>query len=60
MKNASGQLDLWKLDRTLTALRVAMECGEPAKMRELGDAALRLIASVRQFTGANRFSTASR
>lgn len=60
MKNACGQLDLWKLDRTLTALPEATERGELAKMQELGATALRLIASVRQFTGANRFSTASR
>jgi hypothetical protein len=60
LKNAAGQLGLWKLDRTLGALREAMERGEHEKARDLEVSALRLIAAARQFTGANRFSTSSR
>ena len=60
LKNAAGQLGLWKLDRTLGALREAMERGEHEKVRALGTSALRLIAGVRQFTGANRLNTSSR
>ena len=60
MKNASGQLGLWKLDRTLGALREAMERGEHEHSRNLGATALRLIAATRQFTGEKRLSTSSR
>jgi CheY-like chemotaxis protein len=57
MKNALGQLDLWKLDLTLNGLARAMEQRDNDNIRDLGAAALRLIAAVRQFTGANRLST---
>jgi CheY-like chemotaxis protein len=60
LKNAAGQLGLWKLDRTLGALREAMERGEHEKAQDLGTSALRLIAAVRQFTGANRLNTSFR
>ena len=60
MKNALGQLGLWKLDRTLDDLRQAMEQGDQTRVRALGASALRLIAQAGQFTGANRLSTSSR
>jgi signal transduction histidine kinase/DNA-binding response OmpR family regulator len=60
MKNAIGQLDLWKLDRTLAALGQAMERGDAAETGRLGAMAVRQVEAARQFTGENRFSTSSR
>jgi hypothetical protein len=60
MKNACGQLGLWKLDNTLSALREATEKRAFDKMRALSSNALRFIAAARQFTGVNRFNTSSR
>ena len=60
MKNATGQLELWKLDRTMGVLVTAMEAGNAEDARMLGTTALRLIAAVRQFTGEKRCKTSSR
>jgi signal transduction histidine kinase/DNA-binding NarL/FixJ family response regulator len=60
MKNATGQLGLWKLERTLESLRRAMEQGTQENIQDLGASAARLIATTRQFTGAKRFNSPSR
>jgi signal transduction histidine kinase/CheY-like chemotaxis protein len=59
MKNALGQLELWKLDSSLAEWRQAIEAGDDKRENELGARCLRLLAGARQFTGANRLRTSS-
>jgi len=60
MKNALGQLDLWKLDRALDALREAVERGQAEQVHARSANARRWLSAARQLTGAKRFSTSSR
>jgi signal transduction histidine kinase/DNA-binding response OmpR family regulator len=57
MKNALGQLELWKLDQTLGALRRAIERGEEQNARELAALALHLIGLLHPFTTPERTGT---